>query len=107
MFWCGNWAYVAGATEEHNSAVAGIERRSDSPLGGDATKAGPLEAELRLVRGAENSSQARDCPRSLSVMQAWQAEALRRAVGMNRDGDGVLHRLDQQVELEQQEHQRE
>lgn len=40
------------------------------------------------MRGAENSSQARDAARSLSVMQAWQAEALRRAVRMNRDGDG-------------------
>jgi len=58
----------------------------------DAVYPGNLERFARcfavLVRGAENSSQARDAARSLSVMQAWQAEALRRAVRMNRDGDG-------------------
>jgi Ca-activated chloride channel homolog len=63
--------------------LLGISAGGAAPDGGEA-----IEAELVLVRGAENSSQARDAVRSLSVMQAWQAEALRRAVRMNRDGDG-------------------
>jgi len=68
--------------------LLGISAGGAAPDGGEAIEAGPVEAELVLVRGAENSSQARDAVRSLSVMQAWQAEALRRAVRMNRDGDG-------------------
>jgi len=68
--------------------LLGISAGGAAPDGGEAIEAGPVEAELALVRGAENSSQARDAVRSLSVMQAWQAEALRRAVRMNRDGDG-------------------
>lgn len=68
--------------------LLGISAGGASPDGDGSIEARPVEAELRLVREAENSSQARDVARSLAVMQAWQAEALRRAVRMNREGDG-------------------
>lgn len=36
--------------------------------------------KLRLARSAENNAQPRDAGRCLAVVQAWQADALRRAV---------------------------
>lgn len=67
--------------------LLGVSAGGASPDGGDAIDARPVEAELRLARGSENNAQRRDAARSLAVVQAWQAEALRRAVRMNREGD--------------------
>ena len=57
------------------------------PDGGGLIEARPAEAELRLAAGHENSAQPRDADRGLAAVRAWQAEVLRRAVRMNRDGD--------------------
>ena len=67
--------------------LLGVSAGGAAPDGGDAIDARPVEAELRLVRGSENNAQQRDAARSLAVVQAWQADALRRAVRMNREGD--------------------
>jgi Ca-activated chloride channel homolog len=58
-------------------------------LPGDAgpVEARPAEVELRLAGGRENTAQPRDADRSLAAVEAWQAEVLRQAVRMNRDGD--------------------
>jgi hypothetical protein len=52
---------------------------------GDVVEAEPVEVELRLAAGGENSAQLRDLDRSLTVLQAWQAAVLRKAAGLNRD----------------------
>ena len=67
--------------------LLGVSAGGALPESGDAVEARPAEAELRLTRSAENKAQPRDAARSLAVVQAWQAEALRRAVRMNREGD--------------------
>jgi Ca-activated chloride channel family protein len=67
--------------------LLGVSAGGVSPDGGDAIDACTVEAELRLARGSENNAQPRDAARSLAVVNAWQAEALRRAVRMNREGD--------------------
>jgi Ca-activated chloride channel family protein len=67
--------------------LLGVSAGGASPDGGDAIDARLVEVELRLARGSENNAQPRDAARSLAVVQAWQAEALRRAVRMNREGD--------------------
>lgn len=67
--------------------LLGVSAGGASPDGGDAIDARPVEIELSLARGSENNAQPRDTTRSLAVVQAWQAEALRRAVRMNREGD--------------------
>ncbi len=67
--------------------LLGVSAGGASPDGGDAIDARPVEVELRLARGSENNAQPRDAARGLAVVQAWQAEALRRAVRMNREGD--------------------
>ena len=67
--------------------LLGVSAGGAAPDGGDAIDARPVEAELHLARGSENNAQLRDAARSLAVVQAWQADALRRAVRMNREGD--------------------
>lgn len=52
-----------------------------------SVEAGPIDVALHLAGEAENDAQRRDAARSLAVVEAWQAEALRRALKMNRDGD--------------------
>ena len=67
--------------------LLGVSAGGAAPDGGHAIDARPVEAELHLARGSENNAQLRDAARSLAVVQAWQADALRRAVRMNREGD--------------------
>jgi len=67
--------------------LLGVSAGGALPDGGAAAEAQAVEVELRLARGSENNAQARDMKRSLAAVQAWQAEALRRAVRMNREGD--------------------
>lgn len=67
--------------------LLGVWGSGATPDGSDMIECGPVEAELRLARSAENNAQSRDAGRSLAVVQAWQADALRRAVRMNREGD--------------------
>ena len=67
--------------------LLGVWAGGTAPDGGDAVESPTVEAELRLARSNENNAQPRDLGRSLAVVQAWQAEVLRRAVRMNREGD--------------------
>jgi Ca-activated chloride channel family protein len=69
------------------------------PDGSGVVEAGPVEAELRLALGADNNAQERDADRSLAVLQAWQADVMRRAVGLNREGDrrGAKHFLEKEL----------
>jgi hypothetical protein len=68
--------------------LLGVSAGGVAPEGGVAIEAPAAEVELRLARGAENNAQPRDKARCLAVVQAWQSEALRRVVRMNREGEG-------------------
>lgn len=57
------------------------------PDGSGDVGAGPLEAELTFAPGRENTGQPREIDRSVAVLTAWQAEAMRRTVALNREGD--------------------
>ena len=70
-----------------NAILLGAWASGATADGGETVEATAVEAELRLARSADNNAQPRDAARSLAVVQAWQAEALRRAVRMNREGD--------------------
>ena len=50
-------------------------------------EAEPVEVELHLAAGKDNTAQPRDLERSLMVLQAWHAAVLRKAVLLNRAGD--------------------
>jgi Ca-activated chloride channel homolog len=82
-----------------SAILLGVSAGGALPDGGAAVEASPMEAELRLARGSENKAQPRDLGRSLAVVQAWQAEALRRAVRMNREGNrrAARHFLDREL----------
>ncbi|WP_198370412.1 vWA domain-containing protein [Roseomonas rosulenta] len=69
------------------------------PDGSGLIEAEPVEAELRLAHGHDNTAQERDIERSLAAFTAWQAEAMRRAVGLNREGDrrGAKHFLEREL----------
>ena len=77
----------------------GAAARGAAPGTGGAVEAAPAEAALTLARGPENNAQPRDIALSVAVLTAWQAEAMRRAVAMNRDGDrrGSKHFLEREV----------
>jgi Ca-activated chloride channel homolog len=75
------------AGEPGTALLLGVSAAGASPDGARPVEARPVEVELRLARGRENTAQPRDLDRSLAAVQAWQAEALRRAVRMNREGD--------------------
>ncbi|MGG5807714.1 vWA domain-containing protein [Falsiroseomonas sp. CW058] len=78
--------------------LGGVARGAE-PGTGEAVEAVPAEAALTLARGPENNAQPRHIGVSVAVMTAWQAEAMRRAVAMNRDGDrrGAKHFLEREV----------
>ena len=69
------------------------------PDGSGLVEAEPVETELRLAHGHDNTAQERDIDRSLAAFTAWQAEAMRRAVGLNREGDrrGAKHFLEREL----------
>ena len=69
-----------------HAALLGVSAGGVSPDGG-AVEAAAVEAELTLARSADNNAQARDMRRTLAVVEAWQTDALRRALRMNREGD--------------------
>ena len=79
--------------------LLGVSAGGALPEGGGLVEARPLEVELRLAGGRENTAQPRDADRSLAAVQAWQAEVLRRAVRMNRDGDrrAARHYLEREL----------
>lgn len=67
--------------------LLGLSAGGTAPSAAGAIEARPVEVELSLARGGENKAQRRDLDRSLAVVRAWQAEVLRKAVRMNREGD--------------------
>lgn len=69
------------------------------PDGSGLVEAEPVEAEVRLAQAHENNAQERDIERSLAAFAAWQADAMRRAVGLNREGDwrGAKHYLEREL----------
>lgn len=69
------------------TVLLGAAARGMAPDGGTEIAAAPAEAVLTLARGHDNTAQPRDIPRSMAAFAAWQAEALRHAVAMNRDGE--------------------
>lgn len=79
--------------------LLGAAARGAAPATGEAIEGAPAEAALTLARGAENNAQRRDIDLSFAVLTAWQAEAMRRAVAMNRDGDrrGAKHFLEREI----------
>jgi Ca-activated chloride channel family protein len=79
--------------------LLGVSAGGALPEGGGLVEARPMEVELRLVTGRENEAQPRDADRSFATVQAWQAEVLRRAVRMNRDGDrrAARHYLEREL----------
>jgi len=70
-----------------SSILLGLTAAGTSPEGDALIEAVPVEVDLRLARSNENNAQRRDMARSLAVVEAWQADAIRRAVRMNRDGE--------------------
>ncbi|MCX7684753.1 MAG: VWA domain-containing protein [Acetobacteraceae bacterium] len=81
------------------TVLFGVAATGALPDGSGVVEAGPVEAELRLAQGAENDAQPRDVARSLAVLTAWQAEVMRRAVGLNREGNrrGAKHFLEKEL----------
>jgi Ca-activated chloride channel family protein len=71
----------------HTAILLGVSAGGTPPGSTAAVEARPIEVELRLARSAENNAQPRHIGRSVAVVRAWQADALRRAVRMNREGD--------------------
>lgn len=87
------------AGQPATAVLLGAAARGAAPGTGAQIEAGPVEATLTLARGTENDRQARDVGLSVAALTAWQAEALRRAVAMNRDGDrrGARHFLEREI----------
>jgi len=69
------------------------------PDGSGLVEVEPAEAELRLAHGHDNNTQQRDVERSQAAFAAWQADVMRQAVGLNREGDrrGAKHFLEREL----------
>ncbi|TCZ54238.1 VWA domain-containing protein [Roseicella aquatilis] len=89
----------APAAAPGTALLLGLAAGGALPDGAGLIEARPAEAELRLATGHENRAQPRDAERSLAALQGWQAEVLRRAVRMNRDGDrrAARHYLEREL----------
>jgi Ca-activated chloride channel homolog len=70
--------------EAGTTMLLAVAAHGSVPGGAGFVEAAPREVELRLAAGRDNHAQPRDLARSLAVIEAWQAEVLRRAVEMNR-----------------------
>lgn len=57
------------------------------PGGNGSVEADESEAELRFAGSRENSAQRRDVERSVVAFRAWQADAMKRTLDLNREGD--------------------
>jgi hypothetical protein len=79
--------------------VLGAAARGSLPDGDALVEAGPVEATLALARSGENNSQEREVAASVAALTAWQADVMRQAVAMNRDGDrrGAKHFLEREL----------
>jgi Ca-activated chloride channel homolog len=61
--------------------------RGMKPGGSGSVEAEESDAELRFAGSRENSAQPRDIDRSVVAFRAWQGDAMKRTVDLNRDGD--------------------
>lgn len=84
---------------EGAAILLGASANGALPDGSGMVDARPAEAELRLAHGHENTNQPRDIARSVAAFAAWQAAAMRRAVGLNREGDrrGAKYFLEREI----------
>ena len=57
------------------------------PDGAEQVEADEADVELRLADQRENTPQRRDIARSVAAFTAWQADAMRRTIDLNRNGD--------------------
>ena len=73
--------------EPGTSILLGVSAGGTLPDSANSVEANPVEVELRLARGTENNAQPRHIGRSVAVVRAWQADAVRNAMRMNREGD--------------------
>jgi Ca-activated chloride channel family protein len=69
------------------------------PGGAGTVEADPSEAELRFAVGRDNTAQVRDIERSVAAFRAWQADAMKRTVDLNREGNrrGAKHYLSREL----------
>ena len=75
-------AGTAGAAIAFSATARGM-----LPGGEGSVDADPSETELVFAKERENSAQPRDVERSLSAFRAWQADAMKRTVDLNREGN--------------------
>lgn len=73
--------------------------RGTLPDGTGTVESGEEETELTLAASRENSAQPRDTRRSVAAFTAWQADAMRRTIDLNRNGDrrGAKHYLTREL----------
>ena len=69
------------------------------PGGAGSVEADPSETELRFAVGRDNTAQPRDIERSVAAFRAWQADAMKRTVDLNREGNrrGAKHYLSREL----------
>ena len=81
------------------SILLGASAGAAQPGGGALVEVAPIEATLLLAQGQENNAQVADDERRMTVFTAWHAEAMRRAIGFNREGDrrGAKHFLEREL----------
>jgi Ca-activated chloride channel family protein len=81
------------------SVILGASARASEPGGTNVVEAAVVEETLQLAQGQENNAQVVDEERSFIAFTAWQAEAMRRAVALNREGDrrGAKHFLEREL----------
>ena len=84
----------AGAHIQFSATARGM-----LPEGTGSVDADPCELELRLADARDNSPQRRDTDRSVAAFTAWQSDAMRRTVSLNREGDrrGAKHYLSREL----------
>jgi Ca-activated chloride channel family protein len=87
------------AGEPGTSFLFDLSANGAAPDGGASVVADPVEVELTLARGGNNRSQPLNADLAFAAVQAWQAEVLRRAVRMNREGDrrAARHYLEREI----------
>ena len=76
-----------------------VTARGMLPEGTGSVDADQAEVELRLAESRVNTPQRRDTERSFAAFAAWQADAMRRTVNLNREGDrrGAKHYLSREL----------
>jgi hypothetical protein len=77
--------YPSGAPGR--AKLLGVSAGGTAPDTAATIEAQPAEVEVQLARSGDNKLQSRDLDRCLAVVRAWQAEVLRKAVRMNREGE--------------------